>query len=82
MEGCYQALIPIYLSCLLPIPQPPSARARPLAPSVPPRIFLMMSSSLPGTTPSCTIQSCLWGGALSSYKWVLGTPSPRLLQTV
>lgn len=42
----------------------------------------MMSSSLPGTTPSCTIRSCPSAGALSSNKWVPGTPSPRSLQTV
>lgn len=41
----------------------------------------MTSSSLRGTTPSCTIPSCPWGGALSSYKWGPSTPSPRLLQT-
>ena len=52
----------------------PSAPARLLAPSVPPRTFLMMSSSLPGTTPSCTIPS--------SNTWEPGTPSPRSLRTV
>lgn len=61
---------------------PPSAPARLLAPSVPPRTFLMMSSSLPGTTPSCTIPSCPSVGALSSNKWEPGTPSPRSLRTV
>ena len=61
---------------------PPSAPARLLAPSVPPRTFLMMSSSLPGTTPSCTIRSCPSVGALSSNKWALGTRSPRSLQIV
>lgn len=42
---------------------PPSAPARPLAPSVPPRTFLMMSSSLPGTTPSCIQFGPAHGGA-------------------
>lgn len=78
-EGADHKILSVYL-CLTCLAFP-SAPARPLAPSVPPRTSQMMLSSLLGTTLSCTTQSCPWGGALSSSKWELGTPSPRSLQT-
>lgn len=63
------------------LPPTPSAPARPLAPSVPPRTSPTMSSSLRGTTPSCTTLSCPLGGALFSYKLEPITPSLKLPRT-